>query len=765
MIISLRADGTATMLEPSHVYQGSNVADVYVIAPFPNTTALQVGFTLPNGTTASAPMTYVQDSENNLVVWQYTISSAITNEAGAASVSITATTQTGQVIASQSVPFTIEETTLPVLPDTPSQDEWSLVLQYIQQNSANIAKLQGQVSAIEADVDTANTNASAAVSTANEAQQTANEAQETANGYASQSEALETANQAESSAASNTAAIEGIVSGTTIVAKSDSANSATSAESATSDGDGNNIKDTYATKTELSTGNANTLAAAQNYTNQALSNYSIIEIVQTLPETGDTGKIYLVPKADSTSGDLYSEYLWNGSAWELIGTVSATSGTTIKVNGVSQIEVDFDSDPQTQITANATAISNIVNGTTIVPNATNAQNAQTAVSAQSATNDGDGNNIQNTYAKKSEYNFISNAQAFIPNGGGWFTIASCELLNGASALITVNHRFESNQPFSVNFAFSQTGYGKSVLTVLSSQGQTSGFKLRYLYGERGNSPLQIYVPYPAGDGNTYFVSVVSSRPGGVIAEINTTADTTATPSDGKSVEIDIPQDCGINTTGGVYQNGNQVANQNGTYSSLLSGGNTIVDTRGTTPLPSDYAEKRTFYEFKNASDIGVEQYFTGTSFILLKSEKGWTADYCVYQEAVAAGSTNPVISSQIKVCRYGIGSTWTNWKTVLAVDPTTLTPSIANGWTEGNPASNLPPHSVYLMKLETSNGGGNTPIFWFFMGEILGQGSTVYYQGGLNAYACYVVQGGTGVQAYANSTDLDITTVWYKKIA
>ena len=180
MIISLRADGTATMLEPSHVYQGSNIADVYVIAPFPNTTVLQVGFTLPNGTTASAPMTYVQDSENNLVVWQYTIAEAITNEAGAASVSITATTQTGQVIASQSVLFTIEETTLPVLPDVPSQDEWELITKYIQQNSANIAKLQGQISTIEEDVATANDNASEALSTAQSAEQTAQQIQDTA---------------------------------------------------------------------------------------------------------------------------------------------------------------------------------------------------------------------------------------------------------------------------------------------------------------------------------------------------------------------------------------------------------------------------------------------------------------------------------------------------------------------------------------------------------------------------------------------------------
>ena len=234
MLISLRADGTAEMLLPSHVYQGSNVANVYVIAPFPNTTVLQVGFTLPNGTTASAPMTYVQDSENNLVVWQYTIAAAITNEAGAASVSITATTTTGQVIASQSIPFTIEATTLPVLPDTPSQNEWTLVLQYIQQNSANIATIQGQISTIEEDVATANDNASAAVSTANAALKTANQAASEVGQYTAQIEqANDNASAAQTTANAAEQSVQDIIDGTTPAGK------------ATADGSGNNIVETY----------------------------------------------------------------------------------------------------------------------------------------------------------------------------------------------------------------------------------------------------------------------------------------------------------------------------------------------------------------------------------------------------------------------------------------------------------------------------------------------------------------------------------------
>ena len=160
MIISLRADGTATMLEPSHVYQGSNIADVYVIAPFPNTTVLQVGFTLPNGTTASVPMTYVQDSENNLVVWQYTIAEAITNEAGAASVSITATTQTGQVIASQSVLFTANDNASEALSTAQSAEQTAQQIQDTAQSAVDIA--QDAKSAAESAQNSAETTLSVA---------------------------------------------------------------------------------------------------------------------------------------------------------------------------------------------------------------------------------------------------------------------------------------------------------------------------------------------------------------------------------------------------------------------------------------------------------------------------------------------------------------------------------------------------------------------------------------------------------------------------
>lgn len=43
------------------------------------------------------------------------------------------------------------------------------------------------------------------------------------------------------------------------------------------------------------------------------------EVVDELPTTGDSNKIYLVPKTGTTN-DIYNEYIWVNNAWELIGS-------------------------------------------------------------------------------------------------------------------------------------------------------------------------------------------------------------------------------------------------------------------------------------------------------------------------------------------------------------------------------------------------------------------------------------------------------------
>lgn len=426
MLISLRSDGTAVMLLPSHVYQGSNVANVFVTAPFPNTTVLQVGFTLPNGTTASAPMTYVQDSENNLVVWQYTIDSPITNEAGAASVSITATTQTGQVIASQSIPFTIEATTLPVLPDVPSQDEYTLILQYLQQNSANIATLQGQISTIEADVATANDNASEALSTAQSAESIAQQAQTTANGLAASiAQANTTAGNALNTAQNAQTIAQGLQT-----SKQDVTDNAL----------------TTTSKTVVGAINENAKAIEglrQDFINEAhFRGYfaTNAEVEETPANLND-----FAYSAESGTVWIYGADGWSDSGkpvpdqtTPLADTVPLMDGTGAPGTATSASRADHvhptdtsrasQSDLQTEISNRTAAdnalsqqISDIVDGTTTVAQATNAQTATTATNAGNVTSQINGNAISTIFETDGrtvkQATNATNAENGIPAGG------------------------------------------------------------------------------------------------------------------------------------------------------------------------------------------------------------------------------------------------------------------------------------------------------------------------------------------------------------
>ena len=44
------------------------------------------------------------------------------------------------------------------------------------------------------------------------------------------------------------------------------------------------------------------------------------EIVASLPSTGASNILYLVPKTSIVDGNIYDEYLYIGGAWELIGS-------------------------------------------------------------------------------------------------------------------------------------------------------------------------------------------------------------------------------------------------------------------------------------------------------------------------------------------------------------------------------------------------------------------------------------------------------------
>ena len=165
MQIFIDAEGNATIVAPQHIYQGSNISQVNVVSlAFTPQTTLQIAFVLPDGTTTNYyPMSF-NYSSTSTNYYQYIIQQAFTALSGQASIALLATDSQTQQQTSQLIPFTIEPSVLPTLPDTPSQDEWTTLLQYVQQNSSNIANLQATISDIETIANTANTNASQAVS-------------------------------------------------------------------------------------------------------------------------------------------------------------------------------------------------------------------------------------------------------------------------------------------------------------------------------------------------------------------------------------------------------------------------------------------------------------------------------------------------------------------------------------------------------------------------------------------------------------------------
>lgn len=726
MLISLRADGTAVMLLPSHVYQGSNVANVFVTAPFPNTTVLQVGFTLPNGTTASAPMTYVQDPENNLVVWQYTIAAAITNEAGAASVSITATTTTGQVIASQSVPFTIEATTLPVLPDTPSQDEWTLVLQYIQQNSANIATLQGQVSSIEETANTANDNASEALSTAQSAEQTAQQAETTANGFATEietanqnaSEALETANQAASEVGQYTAQIEqanenasaAVQTANAAQATANAANQnvqdiidgTTPAAKATADGDGNIIPDTYATNDYVNA----TFTPRSFFQNLYLSRTGALtaNIVTTKP-TAAAGN-YMTTTTTNTTLDF-------GSATKL--TLTRTLQSLLQVTPETAVKITLSFAPS--------------------------RNAQVEFGARVLV---DGTPISSNQA------FGLNSY----NGNASFTNVAEASFSITLDLITGVQEFNAGQLVTIE--------------IFTRQVNNSSLTIQYFCGVSVSG-----VERNSFAGITTLTTILDT------AQIADNAITTAKIADQAvtkeklSSNVQATLDEVDNIVGGTTPAGKS---------------NKVVVSNTQRSLPSDFEPNTVSYFYTNGKSLGLDEIGLGATFFAVTTIAARGTNYFVYQLATI-NDTNTVYGDLGRsFYRYGLGGTWYKWReiitvgasdrdylypvdfrggltskgaTVLAVDPTTLTPSTDNGWTEGTTSSVLPSAGVYWVSLDglspATVGVGLLP----FNGNT---GGTVLPSLGTGAsFVVTATSSGFTVYIQGVSTPSEPSTVWFKK--
>lgn len=58
------------------------------------------------------------------------------------------------------------------------------------------------------------------------------------------------------------------------------------------------------------------------------------EIVQTLPQTGEKGVIYLVPQSDGSGSDIYDEYIWITNSG--VGSFEKIGSTDIDLSGYVQ---------------------------------------------------------------------------------------------------------------------------------------------------------------------------------------------------------------------------------------------------------------------------------------------------------------------------------------------------------------------------------------------------------------------------------------------
>lgn len=149
MIFFVGNDGTIIKGMPSPVYQGAaNSNTIYLIAPFATNVSVTVAFQLPNGVWTKAAVMTPQNALQGIVNettgqeyagWAYDLPNSITQHYG----TVTAqfffySAQAGVITASSATSFQVGRGVPTVLPDTPTQDIYEQILE-------NISSLQQQL--------------------------------------------------------------------------------------------------------------------------------------------------------------------------------------------------------------------------------------------------------------------------------------------------------------------------------------------------------------------------------------------------------------------------------------------------------------------------------------------------------------------------------------------------------------------------------------------------------------------------------------------
>ena len=134
MILYFDALGNINTLVPERVYQGSDKANtISIVAPFAISSGMDIRFTLPNGEIKGAyALVNGQRFTDNLNIWNYEIDAPITQYFGSVQFQIRVYNVAGQIIATGSDIFVVEEGIPGELPPTPSDDVYQQILTNIQ---------------------------------------------------------------------------------------------------------------------------------------------------------------------------------------------------------------------------------------------------------------------------------------------------------------------------------------------------------------------------------------------------------------------------------------------------------------------------------------------------------------------------------------------------------------------------------------------------------------------------------------------------------
>ncbi len=379
MIISVTGGGSIEAIIPEEVYQGSNKAStIYLVAPFSKDVTVNISFQLPTAPDGFVTGPYLMEScaslNETLNTWKLELESPITQYYGIVGYAFYAINSQGLVVATGRGQFKVNRGVDFQLPEQPDEQTYELILQSLSDIKADIVNGWTQSRGIypyNADFEYnlgATIYDNDAIYTSLVNNNKGNSLSDTTKWRKSLISTLQdivafisSHNTNESSHPFLVDKINGIIDGTipmngtinNAVNVSEKINNVPISEifeadgktskKATSDGDGNNIKETYQTKSNLVTQWQETTDNEHYPSEKLVKNYVDSKISSVYRYKGSVATYNDLPTENLQIGDVYDvkdtgmNYAWNGTSWDELGMNIDASLFELKENKVTSI--------------------------------------------------------------------------------------------------------------------------------------------------------------------------------------------------------------------------------------------------------------------------------------------------------------------------------------------------------------------------------------------------------------------------------------------